>query len=128
MSMAAGSRRSSVSDARQPLSLTRVSVSVQLAVPPQNLIRHCHATMVPSMKRPKRGGAHGLAMPPGDEPEPTPPPANDDAPAAPAPPAAKSAVVSTTSRKRAKLLRAELPDDPKAFLKRMVRPPGRGSG
>jgi hypothetical protein len=25
------------------------------AVPPQNLIRHCHATMVPSMKRPKRG-------------------------------------------------------------------------
>ena len=27
-------------------------------VPPQNLIRHCHATMVPS----KRGGAHGLAM------------------------------------------------------------------
>ena len=66
--------------------------------------------------------------PPGDEPELTPPPANDDAPAAPAPPAAKSAVVSTTSRKRAKLLRAELPVDPKAFFKRMVRPPGRGSG
>ena len=29
-----------------------------MPVPPQNLVRHCHATMVPS----KRGGTHGLAM------------------------------------------------------------------
>jgi hypothetical protein len=48
-------------------------------------------------------------------------PANDDR---------KPAIVTTTSRKRVKLLRPELPDDPeadarvKAFLARMIRPGG----
>ena len=61
-----------------------------------------------------------------------PSPANDDAPAKPAPAAAKPAIVTTTSRKRAKLQRseqaAEPDDDPeatarvRAFLDRMMRP------
>lgn len=61
-----------------------------------------------------------------------PPPANDDTLAEPAP-AAKSAIVTSTSRKRGKLLRfeqaAEPDDDPeattarvKAFFARMIRP------
>jgi hypothetical protein len=66
--------------------------------------------------------------------EPDPEPANDDAPAKPVPPAAKSAIVTTTSRKRARLERgekrraAEPDDDPeatarvRAFLDRMIRP------
>jgi hypothetical protein len=64
-----------------------------------------------------------------DGPKLTPPPANDDTPTEPAPPAEKSAIVTTASRKRAKLLQPELPDDPeadarvKAFLARMIRPP-----
>jgi hypothetical protein len=72
------------------------------------------------------------APPVADEPKPTPPLANDDAPAKLAPPAAKSAVVTSTSRKRPKVRRAdrpEPPDDPeadariKAFFARMIRPP-----
>jgi hypothetical protein len=66
------------------------------------------------------------APPASDMPEPTPPPANDDAPATPAPPAARSAIVSATSRKRAKLLRADEPEADarvRAFVARMTRPP-----
>lgn len=69
--------------------------------------------------------------PVGDEPEPAAsPPANDDNPTGPAPPAAKSAIVTTASRKRAKLPRADqVEDDPeadarvKAFFAHMIRPP-----
>ena len=49
-----------------------------------------------------------------DEAKPTRPPANDEAQAEPAPPAGKSAIVTRASRKRSKLLRPELPDDPEA--------------
>jgi hypothetical protein len=70
---------------------------------------------------------------PADAPEPTQSTPNGDTPAEPAPPAARSAIVTTTSRKRAKLERAagraaEPDDDPeatarvKAFFARMIRP------
>ena len=68
-------------------------------------------------------------MPP-VEPEPTPPPANDDAPTEPAPPAAKSAVVTTKRLGRLAKSIPELRDDPevearvKAFFARIIRPGG----
>jgi hypothetical protein len=61
-----------------------------------------------------------------------PAPANDDAPSKAVPAAAKPAIITTTSRKRARLQRAvqaaEPDDDPeatarvRAFLDRMIRP------
>ena len=43
--------------ARRPQTMTDHARLLAMTVPPQNLIRHCHATMVPSVKRPKRGRA-----------------------------------------------------------------------
>ena len=93
--------------------------------------RKAVAVKVPAVVAARSGGNRRRPPPvDDDQPEPAaPPPANDDTPTEPAPPAAKSAIVTTASRKRTKLLRAELPDDPeaearvKAFLARMVRPP-----
>ena len=55
------------------------------------------------------------ALPTGGKPEPAapPPPANDDR-KPPRPGARKPAIVTSTSRKRVKLLRADEPDDPEA--------------
>jgi hypothetical protein len=85
----------------------------------------------PAIVRKVKGAA---ALPSGGKPEPAvpPPPANDDR-KPPRPGARKPAIVTSTSRKRAKLERAEKraaepDDDPeadarvKAFFDRMIRP------
>ena len=95
---------------------------------PARIVTHVHRPKRPPRKRKATALAVPVIVtkairrkpaetpPVADEPAPTPPPASDDTRTAPVPPAAKSAVVTTTSRKRAKLLRTAEPllDDPEA--------------
>jgi len=115
-----------------------------VAAMPTRIVTYVHRPKWPPRKR-KAVASAGPAVvrkvktprlptagPPKPEPAAPPPPANDDRKPSPRAGARKPAIVTSTSRKRTRLLRFEQPaepdDDPeatarvKAFFDRMIRP------